>query len=305
METPTQHWQNGSKFCIIVHLEEIHNYTSASVDVDGNFSPSKRHLPRWHLGVLDGVPPPSRAFESFPHHPPPPRHQHEDRAWDEDRRCRQEKETRGVRGRYNNDHPDFERGRRWRRHDDDDGDSDSDYDRHGRHDYGGCDGHGKLHADQVYRERERSPRRRNWGGGSNQGRQRLGGTEELGSGTPQQEFMNKTLALAGQLGLTEILMPDGNEALSATVRRGGAAPLVPASGVFSRIFDMLPKMPTATAVAATQMQDASIEAVEEALKQMELHAVPPGDGALQGHSFIEQQTALASPTASNQGSPSP
>ncbi|KAJ1277176.1 hypothetical protein BS78_05G274900 [Paspalum vaginatum] len=115
--------------------------------------------------------------------------------------------------------------------------------------------------------------------------------------------MNKTLALASQLGSSEILMPDGNEALSATKRRDSATPLVPASGVFSRIFDMLPKRPAAAAVAATQVQDASIEAVEEALKQMELHAVPPGDRVLQGHSFVEQQTALSSPTASNLGSP--
>ncbi|KAJ1273951.1 hypothetical protein BS78_05G025300 [Paspalum vaginatum] len=301
METPPEHWQKGSTFCVIVHLEEIHDYTAASVDANGNFAPSKRRLPRWYLGVPDGEPRPSRAFERFPHDPSPPRQQHEDRARDGDRRRHQEKEARGVRGRYNNDHPDFERGHRWRRHDDDDGDSD--YDRHGRRDYGGRDGRDKHRTgDSVYRERERSPRRRYWGGDSHQGRQRLDDTEQ-GGDAPQQEFMNKTLALMGQLGSAEAVMPLRNEALSTTMQRGFAAPLVPASGVFNRIFDMLPKMPAAAAPPATYVGDASIEAVEEALKQMELHADLPSAGVLQDHSVVEQQLAPASPTASNQRCP--
>ncbi|WVZ79499.1 hypothetical protein U9M48_027071 [Paspalum notatum var. saurae] len=85
METPPEHWQSGSKFPVIVHLEENHDYTVASRDEQGNITPGKRRLPRWHLGVVDGEPRPSRAFEDFPHHPPPPRQQTEECMRDGDR----------------------------------------------------------------------------------------------------------------------------------------------------------------------------------------------------------------------------
>ncbi|WVZ78760.1 hypothetical protein U9M48_026416 [Paspalum notatum var. saurae] len=169
METPPEHWQSGSKYGVIVHLEEIHDYTVKSRDEQGNITPGIRRLPRWNLGVIDGQPRPSRAFEDFPHHPPPPRQQRDERRDERDRRRYQEKEERGVWGRYNNDHPDFERGRRWRRHDGEDSDDEG----HGRRDFGGRVGRGKLHGhDSVYRERERSPGRRNWDGASHHGRQR-------------------------------------------------------------------------------------------------------------------------------------
>ncbi|KAJ1278632.1 hypothetical protein BS78_04G093600 [Paspalum vaginatum] len=39
------------KFGVIVHLEEIHDYSMASRDEKGNFTPGVRRLPRWNLGA--------------------------------------------------------------------------------------------------------------------------------------------------------------------------------------------------------------------------------------------------------------
>jgi hypothetical protein len=60
---------------VYVHLEEIHDYTSAMVALDDSaaITPAKRRLLPWHLGVADGEPVPERVFSEFPHHPTPPR----------------------------------------------------------------------------------------------------------------------------------------------------------------------------------------------------------------------------------------
>lgn len=41
---------------MLFHLEEIHDYTAAIIDLEaqGSFQPTKRRLPLWTLEVLDG-----------------------------------------------------------------------------------------------------------------------------------------------------------------------------------------------------------------------------------------------------------
>jgi hypothetical protein len=130
-ETPPEHWQQGTKHWVIVHLEEIHDYTATTIDDKGNISPGKRRLPKWHLGVVDGEQVPTRTFEEFPHHPPPPRHRYPmDKEGQRDRRL-EERLSRGPKGRYNNDHPDFYKGND-KRHGHDDNDICNNYGRHGR-----------------------------------------------------------------------------------------------------------------------------------------------------------------------------
>lgn len=74
-ETPPEHWQQEVKHPVLFHIEEIHDYTAAAVDLRNPKScrPATRTLPPWHLGVLDGERAPPRLFENFPHHPHPPR----------------------------------------------------------------------------------------------------------------------------------------------------------------------------------------------------------------------------------------
>lgn len=160
-ETPPEHWQQGRKFPVLVHLEEIHDYSAATVDERGAFSPAKRRLPMWNLGVPDGEPVPVRAAPAFTDDGRDARGRGSDQP-----RLRDDKEGRSSRGRYNNDHPDHLRARYGRRHDDDDGDGDE-RDRHGRDGGDGYRrrGHGKYDG-SIFRERERSPRRRAWGHGS-------------------------------------------------------------------------------------------------------------------------------------------
>lgn len=166
-DRPPAHWQHGAKFCVYIHLEEIHDYTTVAVDLDGNeaCAPSKRRLPEWHLGVADGDPVPTRAFENFPHHPPPPRTRQgrePERIDDRDDRRRRAKDDRDrsrPRRSYNDDHPDHDRDQAWRRRDDDD-------DRDGRGGRGREAWRGresrKVSGLDGQRVRERSPRRRDW-----------------------------------------------------------------------------------------------------------------------------------------------
>lgn len=166
-DRPPAHWQHGAKFCVYIHLEEIHDYTTVAVDLDGNeaCAPSKRRLPEWHLGVADGDPVPARAFENFPHHPPPPRTRQgrePERIDDRDDRRRRAKDDRDrsrPRRSYNDDHPDHDRDQAWRRRDDDD-------DRDGRGGRGREAWRGresrKVSGLDGQRVRERSPRRRDW-----------------------------------------------------------------------------------------------------------------------------------------------
>lgn len=77
-EKPPERWQHGVKYCVYVHHEEIHDYTSATVTLDNNatVTPAKRRLPPWHLCVADSEPASERVFAEFPHHPPPPQGLH-------------------------------------------------------------------------------------------------------------------------------------------------------------------------------------------------------------------------------------
>lgn len=206
-DKPPERWQHGVKYCVYVHLKEIHDYTSATVTLDENVAvtPAKRRLPLWHLGVADGEPAPERVFPEFPHHPPPPqglfrpgagrdeggkmeedrgsrnrgdrrdvdRRDVDRRGRDDDTRDRFGRERdgrdKGSRRHYNDDHPDFDRGLGWRRRDDDDDEHD---DRAGR---GRDSGRGRDAAKRTglngQRESDHSPRRRDWGeGGSRTGR---------------------------------------------------------------------------------------------------------------------------------------
>ncbi|BAS86689.1 Os03g0782100 [Oryza sativa Japonica Group] len=93
-ENPPEYWQRGVRHPVLFHLEEIHDYTAAIIDLEaqGSFQPTKRRLPLWTLEVLDGEQAPGRVFEDFPHHLQPPRSVH-DRLGDHDR----EDELRGSR----------------------------------------------------------------------------------------------------------------------------------------------------------------------------------------------------------------
>ncbi|KAF0935946.1 hypothetical protein E2562_037436 [Oryza meyeriana var. granulata] len=77
-EKPPEHWQRGVKHPILFHLEEIHDYTSATVDLANQSAcqPTKRRLPPWNLGVMDDDPVPGRSFKDFPHHSLPPHSVH-------------------------------------------------------------------------------------------------------------------------------------------------------------------------------------------------------------------------------------
>ncbi|CAN6170278.1 unnamed protein product [Urochloa humidicola] len=63
--TPPAPWQKGAKFCVLIHLEWIYDYTSASTDHFGHGSgvmsePERRELV-WHFGAVDGEPAPVPA----------------------------------------------------------------------------------------------------------------------------------------------------------------------------------------------------------------------------------------------------
>ncbi|KAJ1275204.1 hypothetical protein BS78_05G118600 [Paspalum vaginatum] len=106
------------------------------------------------------------------------------------------------------------------------------------------------------------------------------------------ECLDKAVALAHSLGLPAVPETAGNESLSTPRQLQEVVQLVPVRGALNRIFDMLPQPPATTAVAADNLGGPSIEAVEQALLQMELKAVPPED---QEH--VEQQQHQASPAS--------
>jgi hypothetical protein len=196
-ETPPEHWQQGTKHPVIIHLDEIHDYTASTIDDKGNISPGKRRLPKWHLGVVDGEQVPARAFEEFPHHPPPPRRTHK-----EGPRTRRpdNRSSKGTKGRYNNDHPDFYMGR-GKDHEDED-----DYDTSGR---GGRDDPGRFSRGDHsgaggYRERDRSPPRRLWAHGNRQGgRQRASSALEQAVVQPAELQVPAKLPQLNVLQVTE------------------------------------------------------------------------------------------------------
>ncbi|KAJ1262052.1 hypothetical protein BS78_09G077900 [Paspalum vaginatum] len=276
-ETPPEHWQQGRKNPVLVHLEEVHDYTMATVDNRGAFSPAKRRLPQWTLGVPDGEPAPARAAETFLCREQDARERNSNQ-----QRHRNDKESQDRRGRYNDDHPDFLHGRGGHRHDDEDDDE-----RRGRdgQDVYGRRGH-VNNGSGVYRERERSPRRRDWcHSNRREGRQRAEmntmdgnalqaifklqatalqdaaqrlldavGEEHAGKSgaTPCGlliDYIGKACELAAKLGLPEAPPVPGHEAFSGN--KGGQ------------------NVQTATPIAVKQ---ASIAAVEQALSRIELAA---------------------------------
>lgn len=164
VENPLEHWQRGVRHPVLFHLEEIHDYTAATIDLEGqgSFQPAKRRLPPWSLGVLDGEQVPGRVFEDFPHHPPPPRSVHErlgGRDRDDERREARRPERRSDRDAIDGraDRPRRGRAARGGRlHDEGDHDDEDDWDgerddrdgradRDGRHDrdQGGRGGRGR------------------------------------------------------------------------------------------------------------------------------------------------------------------
>lgn len=52
METSSEHWQKASKYCVIIHLEKIHDMTTAYVDLNDNFSLARGIYPAGTLGWL-------------------------------------------------------------------------------------------------------------------------------------------------------------------------------------------------------------------------------------------------------------
>ncbi|CAN6361815.1 unnamed protein product [Urochloa humidicola] len=325
-EKPPEHWQHGRKYCVFIHLDEIHDYTRATVDHKGAMTPTKRKLPGWHLGFADGTEVPGRLPETVPHQPLPPSQLFKARnARDaQDDRKSKDREGRGRRS-YNNDHPDAEHLRGSRRHEDDEDD------------YGGGRGRRDHYLSKngrvdYHRERERSPRRRDWGyGGPHDGGRRhtevhLAGFNPLpeqhilqsndhlqlqtlflqqaaalqeaahaflaarGATFPLQspslvdqlqDYVHKAVALAAQLGMgTEGPgQTNGNEAssgcLAATARdlpRHHAAPLVPVSGVFTRLKAALPDDNAPLGYTATEEDDNTMAELQQALRSMELQA---------------------------------
>ncbi|CAN6171302.1 unnamed protein product [Urochloa humidicola] len=171
-DTPPERWQRVVKHPVIVHLEEFQDYTAASVNLDNRSSckPATRKLPPWRLGVVDGETAPRRARErEGRQHPSPPRASARGRhTGREDAQRHKDKEDKErPRRSYNNDH--HHRWNVWRRKDDND-------ERDGRgHDHGGRrgdDGRKGRSDREAFRERERSPRRRNWGGNTSHGGRR-------------------------------------------------------------------------------------------------------------------------------------
>ncbi|CAO2034925.1 unnamed protein product [Urochloa humidicola] len=206
--TPPDRWQSGTKYCVLLHLDWIYDYTGTTADPHGVLGtgvqfavpePDRRRLV-WHRGAVDGERPSATAYPPF--NVPPPHHgRRMDRApaveppskslggrtdtprpddncdgrrntaLPEERRSnfRARRNTalpeerhsnyRDGRGKasYNNDHPKC--GHAFRHPDDHD---DDDYQRHG-HRLGRLSGARSAFDEPVFRERERSPRRRGKG----------------------------------------------------------------------------------------------------------------------------------------------
>ncbi|KAG2641740.1 hypothetical protein PVAP13_2KG232958 [Panicum virgatum] len=171
---PPAPWMKGAQFRVLIHLEWIHDYTSASTDHFGEGGlaapePERRRLP-WHRGAVDGEPAPQAEFPLF-NVPPPVWKGGQDRREEELRRVRQGGSSRrgdaakDDRARqqpwYNNDHP----RHTWERHlRHDEHDDDGNPGAHGSRSRS-IRGAGNVGQEPVFRVRDRSPPRRNWGSG--------------------------------------------------------------------------------------------------------------------------------------------
>ncbi|KAG2618292.1 hypothetical protein PVAP13_3NG080003 [Panicum virgatum] len=117
---PPAPWLKGAKFRVLIHLEWIHDYTSATTDHSGKggisaAEPELRRLP-WRRGAVDGepAPQPERPWE---------RHQRRDEHDDDGNPGAHGSRARSIHGA------------------------------------------GNMGQEPVFRERDRSPPRRNWGSG--------------------------------------------------------------------------------------------------------------------------------------------
>ncbi|KAJ1269545.1 hypothetical protein BS78_07G219800 [Paspalum vaginatum] len=155
-EIPPESWQLGVKHRVLIHLEEIHDYSAASIRLDsgGPGAPSVRHLAPWRLGVLDGAPEARSAEDQVPCSSQ--FHGGRNGEGEDDQRRTREDGRGRQRGDYNNDHPNLFAARR-RRDDDDDEREGHVHDGHARH---GRDLRDRRDNREVCRERTRSPRRR-------------------------------------------------------------------------------------------------------------------------------------------------
>ncbi|CAN6339398.1 unnamed protein product [Urochloa humidicola] len=168
-EIPPLRWQHGINHPVLIHIWEVHNYSTVTTDphypgvVIGE--PEKRRLP-WFWGVRDGDQKPTPVFPPFQHPPTPRVQEQRDERSKADRRDRerrdQAEEERRVR---ENNHPNFH-DIFGRRHDDRDGGTRDPRGRRRRY-----DAHG-ARRDAPRRERSRSPRRRDAGHRNHDGRRR-------------------------------------------------------------------------------------------------------------------------------------
>ncbi|CAO2199552.1 unnamed protein product [Urochloa humidicola] len=301
--TPPDRWQSGIKYRVLMHLEWIYDYTGTTVDSHGVLGtgvqfavpePDRRRLV-WHRGAVDGERPPATAYPPF--NVPPPYH---DRRMDRtpamespsrslgghtdapcpdnnrdgrrntphsEERCSSDRDRRGK-ARYNNDHPKF--GHTFHHPDDD-----ADYRRHG-HRSGRLSGARSVFDEPVFRERERSPRRR--GKGTSYGRRH----HDL---EPMMEPNN----------MTDTLAPGKTAAAEDT-----PSAELPGTEAWFRVKDAVPwGVPLATITTRLRCDlridelqhpgDTTIQMVEEALRRIELQATTTDV------SFDESQ-GCASPT---------
>ncbi|WVZ48763.1 hypothetical protein U9M48_000177 [Paspalum notatum var. saurae] len=166
-------WQFGARFQVLVHLDSMEDYAAAPTPLPGiampPFTPA-RHPFVWHWGKTDGEPGPDRVYE----HPSPPRVEPSDgeRGRGSGRGAGVEDGRRQERSRARpgelDDHPEFHLFRRY------DGPDDDEDDGPGRHGHWRADGRtlGSAWSRGLggSRARSRSPRRRDHGRTSRDGR---------------------------------------------------------------------------------------------------------------------------------------
>lgn len=164
-EKPPESWQRGVRHPVLFHLEEIHDYSAAGVILtdEATCQPSRRRLLPWNLGVMDSEPIPARAFETFPHHPPPPSlpvHARLGRGSEHGDDGRADRDIRRSRG--DDDDRDTRRGRDTSERDHTGKEHDDDRDDRIRGDRGGRGDHGDRDTNEGRRGRGRRRGERPW-----------------------------------------------------------------------------------------------------------------------------------------------
>nr|TKW29048.1 hypothetical protein SEVIR_3G369800v2 [Setaria viridis] len=157
-KAPPDQWQRGIKHCIILHLEEIHDYTLSSVNLNDRTSSTPIGDDTTQGGGM-------RSKDTLATAPGPTS------TWPEQRGegggTRQDREDHGRHRRSQNNDYHNTRWNVWRQRKDDD----DDWEHHGRGDHAHRGHDTRKHlGNDSYHERERSPRSRTWGGSSRNGR---------------------------------------------------------------------------------------------------------------------------------------